>query len=242
MSEDKFIFAPVDLLSANLTPNELRVMLALYSFRGKNTNTVWPGRDSLTERSGISDPTTVSKVTSRLQEKGWLKKKKRGFTGGNNYELTVPEKVDDSSNVEVLSTMDKPSTPNVEETSTSNVEVLSTCKEHTIEQTKEHTNTKSADKPLSPAAIVDLYHEKLPKLPKVSKLTKQRKGFIQQRIREDLKTKTEWENYFDWISQSDFLMGRATPKEGQPPFMADLEWICRPSNYAKITEEKYHRG
>ena len=90
--------------------------------------------------------------------------------------------------------------------------------------------------------IVDLYHRMLPDLPRVEKVTQTRRGYIKQRWREDLPTLTHWENYFDYVSQSDFLMGRKPGREGRPPFIANLEWITKPANFAKISEEQYHRG
>lgn len=92
------------------------------------------------------------------------------------------------------------------------------------------------------AKIVALYHERLPELPKVEKVTQTRAGLIRQRWREDLPTIEHWENFFAYVSQSKFLMGRAAPNGNRPPFVADLEWLVRPSNFAKIAEERYHRG
>lgn len=71
-------------------------------------------------------------------------------------------------------------------------------------------------------------------------MTKTREGFIRQRWQEDLTDLDHWRNYFDFVRQSDFLMGRSKPTNGKPPFRADIEWITRPNNYAKIAEEKYH--
>ena len=88
--------------------------------------------------------------------------------------------------------------------------------------------------------IIDLYHKILPTLPKIEKLTKTREGFIRQRWIEDLPDLNHWENYFDYIGQSDFLMGRVEPFNGKRVFRADLEWVTKPSNFAKISEEKYH--
>lgn len=89
--------------------------------------------------------------------------------------------------------------------------------------------------------IVHVYHEILcPPCPQVEKLTKERKGFIQQRWREDLPTLVAWRNYFNFVKQSDFLMGRKEPSANRKPFIADLEWLTRPNNYAKIAEERYH--
>ena len=91
--------------------------------------------------------------------------------------------------------------------------------------------------------IVEVYHEILtPPCPAVEKLTDTRKGLMRQRWAEDLPDLDHWRNYFEYVAQSDFLMGRVEPRQGRPPFVADLEWLCRPSNYAKVAEDKYHRG
>lgn len=89
--------------------------------------------------------------------------------------------------------------------------------------------------------IVTLYHETLPMLPKVEKLTDARKGYISARWHEDLKNLDEWRNFFGFVARSDFLTGRAAAaKKGDRVFKADLEWITRPGNFAKIAEDKYH--
>lgn len=90
--------------------------------------------------------------------------------------------------------------------------------------------------------IVNLYHEILPMLPRVEKLTKTRIGYIKARWREDLKSLDQWQNFFDFVSRSAFLTGRTEGYGDRPPFRADIEWLCRPSNFAKIAEDKYHRG
>jgi len=88
--------------------------------------------------------------------------------------------------------------------------------------------------------IIDLYHKKLPDLPKVAKLTPKRKGQIRQRFKEDMHELFQWENYFDYVSQSDFLMGRVPPRDGRAPFRADIEWLTNSTNFTKIAENKYH--
>ena len=65
---------------------------------------------------------------------------------------------------------------------------------------------------------------------------------IRQRWREDLPSLEHWENFFAFVRDSRFLMGKSAPNGNRPPFVADLEWLTRPSNFAKIAEEKYHRG
>jgi len=88
--------------------------------------------------------------------------------------------------------------------------------------------------------IVNLYHEALPELPKVQKLTDTRKGYIRQRWQEDLPDMDHWKNFFTFIRKSDFLMGRTPGRNGGPPFRADIEWITKPANFVKISEDKYH--
>ena len=89
--------------------------------------------------------------------------------------------------------------------------------------------------------IVDLYHELLPELPKCMVLSESRKGQIRQRHVNDIKTLENWESFFLAIKRSDFLMGRKPGSGDKPPFIADLEWITKMSNFIKIAEGKYHR-
>jgi len=109
---------------------------------------------------------------------------------------------------------------------------------------RENSDEISTPKPISIKIpfkkIVELYHEILPTLPAIEKITKTREGFIRQRWIEDLPDLDHWNNYFDYIKQSDFLMGRCEPQNGKRIFRADLEWISKPSNFAKISEGKYH--
>jgi len=89
-------------------------------------------------------------------------------------------------------------------------------------------------------AIVDLYHKELPTLPKVEKLTATRKSYIRQRWIQDLKSLDNWENYFQYVNQSKFLVGLSGGNNGKKPFMANLEWLVKESNFVKVKEENYH--
>jgi len=115
--------------------------------------------------------------------------------------------------------------------------------EETTETTGQNSPRTASGLPRVPfAKIVDLYHAMLPMLPRVEKLTQTRKGYIRQRWREDLPTVQHWENFFAYVAQSKFLTGQAPGTNGKPPFISDLEWLTKPGNFAKIAEEKYHRG
>jgi len=69
---------------------QLRMLICLLSFRAKNTDTVWPSRDELSERSGYS-PSVCSRVTTQLVELGWLEKHQRGRKRSAVYKVTVPD-------------------------------------------------------------------------------------------------------------------------------------------------------
>lgn len=111
-------------------------------------------------------------------------------------------------------------------------------------------------KPIPPCpvdAIVDLYHEHLPKLPKVQRVVSKRRDMLRARWRES------WEDAFakgkDWKTVDDglkyfgkffafiasscpFLLGENQDND-ERKFQADFEWIVTPSNWVKIMEGKY---
>lgn len=100
-------------------------------------------------------------------------------------------------------------------------------------------------------AVVELYHQHLPTLRRVEVWNAARQGYLRQRWREvaselaqekQIDTKDVlnwWGEFFQHIGKSKFLTGRIQHKDGRS-FSADLEWILRPSNFAKIVEGKYH--
>ena len=91
-------------------------------------------------------------------------------------------------------------------------------------------------------AIIDSYHELLPMCPQVRKLTEARRRQIEARWRAgDLPDVETWREYFEFCAKSKFLTGMAPAIPGQRPFIADLEWLSREGNYAKVYERKYHR-
>jgi hypothetical protein len=100
-------------------------------------------------------------------------------------------------------------------------------------------------------AVINLYHQHLPTLRKVEVWNTARQGYLRQRWREvaaDISqsrpaTHEEildwWAGFFQHINKSKFLTGKVNSKDGRA-FLADLEWIIKPSNFAKIIEGKYH--
>lgn len=241
------LVAPLEVLTdTRLTDPERRVLLALFSYRGKNTNTVWPSLSALAERAHINDQTRVSKLTKSLADKGWLTKKKRGFTGGNEYTLTVPEtalsNLDSDTNLAPDTNLDGDTNSNLDSDTKSNLDSAAKYKEQTIEQTKEQivADASKVAAVASPAPcphqqIIDLYHEKCPTLRRVKIWNGEREKFLRARWRENPKHQSLdfWSRFFEYVNNSEFLRGD-TGK-----FVADLEWLVRPSNFAKVVEGKY---
>lgn len=120
----KILVAPLEvILDPELGDPERRVLLALFSFRDRATNTVWPSLESIAERAQLRDRTRVSKITASLADKGWLTKKKRGFSGCNEYSLQLPDRLSNLG-----------SESNFDGDTKSNLDSESKCNEQTIEQ------------------------------------------------------------------------------------------------------------
>lgn len=103
-------------------------------------------------------------------------------------------------------------------------------------------------------AVVTLYHEVLPTLNRVEVWNDYRQGLLRSRWREvaqelvkDGQPSDEaailnwWRSFFGYIGKSKWLTGRVEGNRDSP-FKADLEWIIRPKNFAKIIEGAYHRS
>ena len=87
--------------------------------------------------------------------------------------------------------------------------------------------------------MIAAYHEILPDLPRVKMWSKRRAQALGARIRERCKEGKQadtigyWRSFFEQVAASPFLCGRSTD------FRADLEWLIRPENFAKVIEGRY---
>lgn len=90
--------------------------------------------------------------------------------------------------------------------------------------------------------VADVYNEKLPELGKVKVLSDKRKSHIKACIKQFKSSKHDFENIdtwsrlFDYISNSDFLMGTKTE------WKASFDFIINKSNLIKIVEGQYDNG
>jgi hypothetical protein len=102
--------------------------------------------------------------------------------------------------------------------------------------------------PCPHSAIINIYHEVLPELPRVVSWNKTREGYLKQRWRQmfiefeckDTEDGLDWfrNDFFVFVKGSKFLTGKVVNKD-RKPFLADLEWMIKPTNFTKIIERKY---
>lgn len=88
--------------------------------------------------------------------------------------------------------------------------------------------------------IIDLYREVLPELPGVQSWGEERRRYLRARWREDpgRQTLDWWRGYFEKVRSSSFLMGRANGSGGRA-WRCNLEWLVRPTNFAKVLDGIY---
>lgn len=98
--------------------------------------------------------------------------------------------------------------------------------------------------------LIALYHELLPTCTQVIEWSDARKALMRSRWREKGNAKpgyrtvedglAYWRRYFEYVSGSKFLTGKADAAPGRKPFVASLEWLIRPKNFVKVVEGSYH--
>jgi hypothetical protein len=89
--------------------------------------------------------------------------------------------------------------------------------------------------------IIALYHEVLPMCPRVRDWTPARAAQLRARWNEDESRQTldYWRRFFEYVAACDFLVGKGKAKDGNAPFMVDLEWLVKQANFVKVRERKY---
>ena len=144
-SKKRYLCAPLSaLIDDRLSKSERLVLLGLYSFHDyKVDRPVFPSRTALAMRSDLNNTTRVTELTNSLALKGWITKKRKGFTNLIDYRLHTPpyvfwqmfgnelskliENAIPTKNTVIIETM----TPKVIETMTPKVIETMTSKEHT---------------------------------------------------------------------------------------------------------------
>jgi len=123
---------------------------------------------------------------------------------------------------------------------------LAISQEASIEASTESTAVDSSPEPAEPDSddgmprcpvkrIVALYHEVLPELPPVQEFPEASVKMLRQRWRSDPERQSLdwWRGFFSYVRGCPFLMGEKTD------FTADLLWLVRPTNFAKVLNGNY---
>lgn len=145
-----FAIVPIDAARDHrLTAMQYRVLIAILSFRNRNSDTCYPSREKLAQRTGYSIA-NISKVTGALVNLGWLEKDGKGGRSSTTiYRVKVPETVADQATVSAdetvsgletvseLATVAGSDNKTVAGSDTLTVAGLATRIEQTSEQTKE---------------------------------------------------------------------------------------------------------
>lgn len=110
----------------------------------------------------------------------------------------------------------------------------------THEEPIEEIKIKKPEIPNCPhEKIIDLYHQILPMCPKVLTWNAERQKYLRARWKEYPELHL-WEQYFHIVAESKFLTGKVNASPNRKVFLATLEWLVRPTNFANVLEKKYH--
>lgn len=137
VEDDRFAWVPLAAIAdRDLTLEQLRVLLALLSFKTPESDVVFPRRQTIANMTGLH-LSNISMATSALEAKGWLKKDgKGGHSKSTRYTITIPNTVAQSATVAEQATVAQSATGTVAEQATGlRVAESATGKEQTSEQT-----------------------------------------------------------------------------------------------------------
>lgn len=122
--QSPFGIVPAEVaMDQRLTLQQMRVLLALYTFRNRNTELTHPTREAISERTGMA-LTKISTATTDLERLGWLTKVGNGGRSqATRYRVHVPETLTDSGTVSKTKTVPEQVTVSAQETVTDSVTV-----------------------------------------------------------------------------------------------------------------------
>ena len=204
--------------------------------------TAFPGIDRMAKKLNISRSSVIRGI-EKLEEYNIIKvvrkKDLRGRQRVNTYTLLDKSVWKPIGASEMDSKNEKPSLSQTQAESTTDKSRVSEvdCKvtQYKVTQYKE-AHIRGAES-CSQEEIVEAYHEILPELPKVVKLTDKRKEQLAAicNENENWRSLVKWRGVFELVRGASFLLGNND--RGWKP---DLEWITKEDNFIKIIEGKYH--
>lgn len=114
-----FAMIPLEvMMDKRLTLETMRVLITLFSFRRKNTDLVFPKRETIARRCNMHI-SNISSATTALVKLGWLTKNgSGGHSLATKYTITVPEIVAEQATVDNTTTVAQSATPPLAESAT----------------------------------------------------------------------------------------------------------------------------
>jgi len=111
------------------------------------------------------------------------------------------------------------------------------------EKEKEQPTSKSTIPPCPVEQIIETYKTEAPRLAQPRIIADVTKANISARWRQDERFRTLdfWKELFAYCNGHDFLSGQVDGRDGKKPFRADLQWIVKAANFAKIINGNYDR-
>ena len=96
---------------------------------------------------------------------------------------------------------------------------------------------KKGPPPCPQKQIIELYHQILPEMTRIEVWDEQAEKWLRARWRQRKAWQNLewWSDYFKLVRESPFLMGNKTT------WQADLRWLIRSSNFAKVLNGTYHK-
>jgi len=91
--------------------------------------------------------------------------------------------------------------------------------------------------------IIELYRSVAKRLPQPRVIPDVVKTNIAARWRQDdrFKSLDFWREFFEYCESHKFLSGQVDGRDGKPPFRANLQWVVKAANFAKIVNGDYDR-
>ena len=178
------------------------------------------GRDSLSCATGLS----VQQIRTALNKLKSTNEITIKTTNKNSLiSITNWEKYQDSNQQTTSEITNHQPTSNQQITTNNNVITINN-KNKEIKKDIESVSAKD---------VVALFNEKLTELPDVIKISASRNASIKKLSKDSLPTLAAWDEYFNLVSQSDFLMGRSKD------FRCTFDWLLNTKNALKVAEGNY---
>ena len=222
-------------MEAKVGSSARKLVLIKLADNANDNGECYPSYLNIADHCEMSKRSIISHV-AKLETDGFLTKeiRKRGVNNTSNlYRLTIK-----SGSAELAPPSAELAPPSAEfapPPSANSAPLIShSFKPVTEPVTEPKDSVKNEDAIFNETDIFNLFNSFFSELPKAIKLNTTRTKRIKKLIAVDLPTIEAWNEFFNVINKSDFLMGRT-----KNDFQCSFDWILTPANAIKIAEGNY---